>query len=126
MEAVQNPGVDVEAIAAENARLRQQLLAENEKLRAALAASQEAGLQAQGLTDEDVRRLEHPEEFVQAENEEFRARLAGLEAELARVTGASSDTPAAPSVEVHAATELTDEELQAELDRRKAAAAQGQ
>ncbi len=103
MEAVQNPQpapaepeVDVAAIAAENAALRRQLLDENEKLRAALAESRAAGIAAQGLTDEDVRRLEHPEEFVAAENEEFRQRLAQLEADVARVTGANAAVEPAP------------------------------
>lgn len=128
MEAVQNPaeaGVDVAAIAAENAQLRQQLLAENEKLRAALAESQAAGLQAQGLTDEDVRRLEHPEEFVLAENEEFRAKLEDLQAQLNSVHAASVQAhhDAVPASPAESAASLSDEELQAEFDRRRQQAA---
>jgi hypothetical protein len=90
-----DPGIDVATIAAENAALRQQLLDENEKLRAALTASQVAGLTFTGLTDEDVRKLEHPEEFVLAENDEFRARLAQLEAAVAQAQGTSTTSGAA-------------------------------
>lgn len=55
---------DVAAIAQENARLRADLIAENDRLKAALADSQASGLAAQGLSDEDVRRIEHPEEYA--------------------------------------------------------------
>ena len=67
----------VTEIAAENAKLRAEVLAENAKLKAALDASQASGLTFQGLTDEDVRRLEHPEEF---EHERLRAQLDDLKA----------------------------------------------
>lgn len=49
---------------AENADLRAQLEAENDQLRERLAASQASNLDAQGFTDEDVRRLERPSEFA--------------------------------------------------------------
>jgi uncharacterized membrane protein len=78
--------------AAENARLRAQLLAENEKLRAALAANAADSLTFQGLTDEDVRRLEHPEEFVIG-NDELQARLAELESALGRADKAVEAAP---------------------------------
>lgn len=127
MEAVQDPNqVDVAAIAAENQALRQQLLEENERLRKAVADSQAAGLQVQGLTDEDVRRLEHPEEFVQAENEEFRARLAELEAQYQAVVNASATAAhdAVPASPAESLSSLSDEELAAEVERRSAAAHQ--
>lgn len=55
---------DLAAVAEENARLRAQLIEENERLKAALADSRLAGAALQGLSDEDVRRIEHPEEYV--------------------------------------------------------------
>lgn len=146
MEAVQDPGaaLDVEAIAQENARLRQQLLSENERLRAALAASQQENAAAKGLTDDDVRRIEHPEEYVAAENAEFRALLADLQQQVASVTTATTttavdkpvvdtpvvDTPVGEIAAVDTKAEpvalatLTDDELSAELARRKEAATQ--
>src|SRR4051794_36528139 len=54
---------DVAAIAQQNAELRAQLIAENERLKDALADSRAAGVAAQGLSDEDVRMIEHPEEY---------------------------------------------------------------
>lgn len=153
MSTPEGATVDIEAIAAENAALRSQLLAENERLRAALAESQAANVQAAGLTDEDVRRLEHPEEFVQAENEEFRAMLASLQEQLHAVRAVSSGNAAnatattkttapptgiappeqpvpvaASAVEVPVAStpdplaSISEADLQAELDRRKASA----
>lgn len=140
MEAVQDPGaaLDVEAIAQENARLRQQLLAENERLRTALAASQQENAAAKGLTDDDVRRIEHPEEYVAAENAEFRALLADLQSQLATVTstaepvakpaidapfaGVGDDTARVDEAEPVALATLTDDELAEELARRKEAA----
>lgn len=145
MEAVQDPnaGINVEEIAQENARLRAQLLSENERLRAALAASQAENAAAQGLTDEDVRRLEHPEEFVAAENEEFRTLLADLQGQLNAVhaankaAGVDTGSPAASAAAVETAPAddttkdaplpadpfagVSDDELQAALDKRKAA-----
>jgi hypothetical protein len=55
---------DLSAVAEENARLRAQLIEENERLKAALADSRASGLALTGLGDEDVRRIEHPEEYV--------------------------------------------------------------
>lgn len=49
-------------VGAENAALRDQLEQENVKLRKQIADAQQA--QSGGLTNEGVRRLEHPEEFV--------------------------------------------------------------
>jgi len=58
--------IDVASIAQQNAELRAQLIAENERLKAAVADSRAAGVQADGLTDEDVRMIEHPEEYDEA------------------------------------------------------------
>ena len=77
----------VTEIAAENAKLRAEVLAENAKLKAALDASQASGLTFQGLTDEDVRRLEHPEEF---EHEQLLAQLQDMQTR-ARAEGVSLD-----------------------------------
>lgn len=84
-------GFDFAAVVAENARLRQELLTENERLKAALQASVDQNTGITGLTDEDVRRIEHPEEFLSAENEEFAQKLADLEAKLASVSSRSAD-----------------------------------
>lgn len=75
---------DLAAVAEENAQLRAQLIAENERLKSLLATSQEAGALAQGLTDEDVRRLEHPEEYLDeyaalGEHEALKQQLASLD-----------------------------------------------
>jgi hypothetical protein len=95
---VEQPVVfDAAALAADNARLRAELLAENERLRAALAESQAAGLTFQGLTDEDVRRLEHPEEFAQeyvarGEHDSLAALVNELHAKVAAAGAAGIDT----------------------------------
>lgn len=73
----------VAQIAEENARLRAQLLAENEALRAALADSRAAGAGLTGLSDEDVRRIEHPEEYLDeyaamGEHESLKALVGSL------------------------------------------------
>lgn len=47
-----------------NADLRAELQAENDRLQDALEASRAATRETEGLTDEDVRRIEHPAEFV--------------------------------------------------------------
>jgi hypothetical protein len=47
-----------------NADLRAQLESENAKLEDQLAKSRAAGTDADGLSDEDVRRIEHPAEFA--------------------------------------------------------------
>lgn len=77
---------DLARITEENAKLRADLLAENERLTAALSESRGAGVEAVGLTDEDVRRLEHPDEFsgeaAKAENERLSADLDSLRAKL--------------------------------------------
>jgi hypothetical protein len=57
---------DAARISEENARLRGELIAENERLKAALADSRAAGVAAEGLSDEDVRMIEHPEEYDEA------------------------------------------------------------
>jgi hypothetical protein len=57
---------DTARISEENARLRGELIAENERLKAALADSRAAGVAAEGLSDEDVRMIEHPEEYDEA------------------------------------------------------------
>lgn len=49
---------------ARHAELRAELQAENEKLEGRLAESRATALEAQGLTDEQVRRIEHPAEFT--------------------------------------------------------------
>lgn len=54
---------DAAALAAHNAELRSQLEQENAQLEAALEATRTAAAGVAGLTDEDIRRLEHPEEF---------------------------------------------------------------
>lgn len=51
-------------LAQRNADLRDELERENAALESQLAESRAAGKDATGLTDEDVRRLEHPEEFA--------------------------------------------------------------
>lgn len=72
---------DAKALAEENARLRAQLLEENAKLREALAASRAEGAgYGAGLSDEDVRRLERPEEFA---HEQLLAQLTDLRARAA-------------------------------------------
>lgn len=48
---------------AENADLRQQLEEENQGLRERLAATR-AENPSEALTDEDIRRIEHPDEFA--------------------------------------------------------------
>lgn len=63
-ETTAAPGPTADELAAHNAELRAQLQAENDKLQAQLAESQAATAAASGHTDEDVRRLEHPEEFA--------------------------------------------------------------
>lgn len=86
VEAVPRPGEnqafsDAKALAEENARLRAQLLEENAKLREALAASRAEGSgYGAGLSDEDVRRLERPEEFA---HEQLLAQLTDLRARAA-------------------------------------------
>lgn len=57
---------DTARISEENARLRGELIAENERLKAALADSHASGVAAQGLSDDDVRMIEHPEEYSEA------------------------------------------------------------
>lgn len=52
-----------EELAADNAQLRSDLAAQNASLKEQLEASRAENPQ-QGLTDEDVRRAEHPEEFA--------------------------------------------------------------
>jgi hypothetical protein len=93
--------VDAEAIARENADLRAQLLAENERLRAALAESQASGLVAKGLTDEDVRRLEHPEEFT-VSNDELHAMIKELQAQFASSLSPSTSSSASETSEMTA------------------------
>lgn len=63
-EGTVTSGPTADELAAHNAELRAQLQAENDKLQAQLAESQAATAAASGHTDEDVRRLEHPEEFA--------------------------------------------------------------
>lgn len=58
------PPKSAEELQADNADLRAKLEAENESLRERLAASQAESAEAQGLTDEDVRRIEQPLEFA--------------------------------------------------------------
>jgi hypothetical protein len=121
---VEQPVVfDVAAIAEENARLRAELLAENERLRAALADSQAAGLTFQGLTDEDVRKLEHPEEFVLDQNAEFSAKLAELHAKIDAVHAANAQVAPVEHVEPSDPfAGATVDELQAALDAKRAGA----
>lgn len=71
-------------LAEQNEALRNQLIEENTRLQEALARSAASGLTAQGLTDEDVRRLESPQEF-EISNAELAARLAELESAGQRV-----------------------------------------
>lgn len=85
--------VTIDDLAAQNAALRAQLIAENEKLREALAQSQAAGLSFVGLTDEDVRRLEHPKEFA-VSTDELHTRLAAIEAQIASASQARQPAPA--------------------------------
>lgn len=71
---------------AENARLRGELEDENAQLRDRLAASRAEATKAEGLTDEDVRRIERPDEFdadgrprdLIAEGEQRELVLAGV------------------------------------------------
>jgi hypothetical protein len=51
-------------LASTNERLRSELAAENARLEGLLEQAKAATAQAAGHTDEDVRRLEHPEEFA--------------------------------------------------------------
>jgi hypothetical protein len=69
---------DVGALAAHNAQLRADLQQQNEALEAAIKQSQAIGLQLAGLTDEDVRRAEHPEEFTPS-TDELHERLSAVE-----------------------------------------------
>jgi hypothetical protein len=62
-EANTPQAASVDELQAQNDQLRASLAAENATLAAMLAESQAATVQATGHTDEDVRRLEHPEEF---------------------------------------------------------------
>lgn len=78
---------DVASIAQQNAELRAQLIAENERLKAALDDSRAAGVAAQGLSDEDVRMIEHPEEYDEAfatigQHSVLTDRLSALQARL--------------------------------------------
>lgn len=54
------PGAD--ALAAENESLRNELAAENANLQQQIAATRQQA--AGGMTDDDVRRVEHPDEFT--------------------------------------------------------------
>lgn len=91
------PAQDVAALAEENARLRSALAAENARLTAALAASQAlASSVSADLTDEDVRRLEHPEEFVKNLTDELDHRITAIENHLHAVGSGSATTPTAP------------------------------
>jgi hypothetical protein len=62
-EANNPQAASVDELQAQNDQLRASLAAENATLAAKLAESQAASEQATGLTDEDIRRAEHPEEF---------------------------------------------------------------
>jgi hypothetical protein len=78
---------DAARISEENARLRGELIAENERLKAALADSRAAGVAAEGLSDEDVRMIEHPEEYDEAfatvgQHSILTDRLSALQAQL--------------------------------------------
>lgn len=133
---------DLSAVAEENAQLRAQLIDENERLKALLATSQEAGALAQGLTDEDVRRLEHPEEYIDeyaalGEHEALKLQLASLDErfraaqavqaqqaqpaprETANVTGDPVNDPAHADPLGDPFASLSDEQLAAELARRE-------
>lgn len=56
-------GRSTDDLQAENARLRGELEQENARLRDRLDASKAEATEAQGLTDEDIRRIEYPNEF---------------------------------------------------------------
>lgn len=88
MSDVAQPTVeDLAAIQARNVELRAQLIQQNAELEAALAASRSNLLSAAGFTDDDVRRLEHPEEFA---HEKLAADLKAI--------GASSGGPAVAAI----------------------------
>lgn len=88
---------DVAQEAERNAQLRAQLLEENAKLQDALDKSRASGLDSQGLSDEDVRRLERPDEFV-VTNDDLQARITELRDQLAKVEAAVSEAAQHTSV----------------------------
>lgn len=63
-DAATRAQVENAALEQRNADLRAELQAENDRLQDALEASRAATRETEGLTDEDVRRIEHPAEFV--------------------------------------------------------------
>lgn len=65
------PQATVDELAQRNADLRAQLEEQNATLEKQLAESRAASSGAEGLSDEDVRRIEHPEEFA----DDDRARI---------------------------------------------------
>lgn len=127
---------DLATITRQNAELRAQLIAENEALKAALADARASGVTAQGLSDEDVRMLEHPEEFSEAfatlgQHSILTDKLSDLQARLDSLHlpgGADVATDdagrAVPAVGTDAGaldlSSLSDAELSAELARREA------
>lgn len=86
---------DLAAAQARNVELRKQLTDQNAQLEAALTAARGNLLAAAGLSDDDVRRIEHPDEYA---HEKFAAKVKA-------VTEGGADVPtptlaAAPAVEV--------------------------
>lgn len=100
---------DLAAIQARNVQLRAELIRQNAELEAALAASRSSMLSAAGFTDEDVRRLEHPEEFAheaaaaqaQQITEQVKASLA-TRPDTAAQSGPFAPAPAAQVVDADA------------------------
>lgn len=80
--AAENAGL----LADENAELRRQLQSENDRLRTQLDESRAANADAEGYTDEDVRRIERPHEYAdadaQAQHDGLRGRIDELEGRL--------------------------------------------
>jgi hypothetical protein len=107
---------DLATITRQNAELRAQLIAENEALKAALADARSAGVTAQGLSDEDVRMLEHPEEFSEAfatvgqhsiltdKLSDLQARLDSLHAQVAAAKTDGVQAQAVPQPDTAAVT----------------------
>lgn len=92
------PEATVDDLAAEQAKnfeLRRQLTEQNAQLESALTAARGNLLAAAGLSDDDVRRIEHPEEYA---HEEFAAKVAAVTGGAdAKIEPVAVDKPADPS-----------------------------
>lgn len=91
---------EVAQLAEQNAQLRAQLAQENATLQAKIAESRAATAGMAGLTDEDVRRLENPAEFLKEVGAEA---IAAVRADLDKLTAKFDSHVSSP----HAVTTTT-------------------